>query len=215
MTIPASHAAAPTPSVLQYRLITGNIGKTGGQKGSLTKCAQRFGTLLRTDADADKQSLVHELKLYQLDAAKQFLKYRTLDQHDNAEAVRAMQDETQEIKDQAQRARQQQQCCTEYDALAKLALDRNPNRSKLEKEVEALEKELEDKQAEAKKIDRVLQKREKQFQLLMQYMMDLRKTIKEEELEEAELASVAKDGESGEAEPKQKKIKIASTTTMD
>ena len=32
------------PDTLQYRLDVGNIGKMGGQRGSLTRCAQKFGT---------------------------------------------------------------------------------------------------------------------------------------------------------------------------
>ena len=46
----AKQEATPFPppiisETLQYRLATGNIGKNGGQRGSLTRCAQKFGTL--------------------------------------------------------------------------------------------------------------------------------------------------------------------------
>ena len=44
----ATPAIYPPPleqETLQYRLATGNIGKNGGQRGSLTRCAQKFGTL--------------------------------------------------------------------------------------------------------------------------------------------------------------------------
>jgi hypothetical protein len=88
------------PETLQYRLETGNIGKTGGQRGSLTRCAQKFGTLyskllvaggtppplsameeddaaptstttaIAEDIHAAKNDLDMELELYLLEATK-------------------------------------------------------------------------------------------------------------------------------------------------
>jgi hypothetical protein len=87
------------PETLHYRLETGNIGKTGGQRGSLTRCAQKFGTLyskilvmvgtptplsamegedaastttsaIAEDIHAAKNDLDMELELYLLEATK-------------------------------------------------------------------------------------------------------------------------------------------------
>ena len=75
---------------LQYRLDTGIIGKNGGQRGSLTRCAQKFGTyqsklLLASTAameedddnnskqsqqnqlEVAQQDLIQDLNWYQLD----------------------------------------------------------------------------------------------------------------------------------------------------
>ena len=102
----AASADQPFPpplnhDTLQYRLDTGNIGKVGGQRGSLTRCAQKFGTFqskllpkpasaaigddAKTDAsEADqahpaaiiettKNDLSLELELYRIEATKLLL----------------------------------------------------------------------------------------------------------------------------------------------
>ena len=74
---PKSFSTPPlVAETLQYRLDTGIISKNGGQRGSLTRCAQKYGIFLsklQTNApdaeeiEAAKGELVQDLRLYQLE----------------------------------------------------------------------------------------------------------------------------------------------------
>jgi hypothetical protein len=192
------------PEVLQYRLDTGNIGKSGGQRGSLTRCAQKYGTFqskLLHDKDAkaiesSKGELVQELKLFQLELVKLDLRQQILaaqvEENKTTEAEREarIQEEkskVQEIQASAQRAQETRNCWLEYEALAKLAQEKcSQPRRKLEQQIGLVEKELQDLQKQQESVNEVLHVRESQFQLLLQYMLDLKRSLNDEEEDEVE-----------------------------
>jgi hypothetical protein len=191
------------PEVLQYRLDTGNIGKSGGQRGSLTRCAQKYGTFqskLLHDKDAEaietsKGELVQELQLFQFELVKLGLQQQILaaqveeNKATKAEREARIQEEKSEvqvIQAKAQRAQETRNCWLEYEALAKLAQEKcSQPRRKLEKQIEQVKKELQDLKDQQESVNEVLHVRESQFQLLLQYMLDLKRSLNDEEDEEA------------------------------
>ena len=71
-----------TTETLQYRLDTQNFGKSGGQRSSLTRCAQKYGSfraeLSSKTSDAEvieksKSDLVREVELCDLELTKMIL----------------------------------------------------------------------------------------------------------------------------------------------
>jgi hypothetical protein len=190
------------PEVLQYRLDTGNIGKSGGQRGSLTRCAQKYGTFrskLLHDKDAQaietsKGELVQELQLFQLELVKLNLQQQILaaqvEENNTTQAEREARIEEEksrvkEIQAKAQRAQETRNCWLEYEALAKLAQEKcSQPRRKLEQQIEQVKKELQDLKDQQESVNEVLQVRESQFQLLLQYMLDLKRSLNDEEGEE-------------------------------
>jgi hypothetical protein len=189
----------PPPLVtetLQYRLDTGNIGKSGGQRGSLTRCAQKYGSfqskLLAKEADAEaiegsKQDLAQELQLYKLELTKLVLLQRSLqeqvDLNQEAEIEREsrLEELTREVQEsqlQANRSQETQSCYLEYEALAKLANENHvqPSR-KLKEQIAQIDEEIKGFQQQETEMDKTLKVRETQFQLLIQYMLDLKRSL--------------------------------------
>jgi hypothetical protein len=195
----------PPPLVadtLQYRLDTGNIGKNGGQKGSLTRCAQKFGTFqskLSTTKDTEeietaKTSLVQELELYQLDMTKLWLLQKNLEleledgKQKEKRTTAQLQEEQSSVNESqalAKQAEETKNCHLEYEALAKLASQNlSQPRRMLEQQIRDAKEELQELQEQTKETDSILKVRESQFQLLIQYMMDLKRILKEDESEQ-------------------------------
>ena len=190
------------PEVLQYRLDTGNIGKSGGQRGSLTRCAQKYGTFqskLLHDKDAEaietsKGELVQELQLFQLELVKLNLQQQILaaqvEENKSIQVEREARIQEEKLKMKAiqakvQRAQETRNCWLEYEALAKLAQEKcSQPRRKLEQQIEQVKKELKGLKEQQESADEVMHVRESQFQLLLQYMLDLKRSLNDEEDEE-------------------------------
>lgn len=204
------------PEVLQYRLDTGNIGKSGGQRGSLTRCAQKYGTFqskLLNDKDAEaiessKGELVQELQLFQLELVKLDLQQQILvaqveenkAAHTEREArIQEEKTQVQEIQAKAQQAQATRNCWLEYEALAKLAQEKcSQPRRKLEQQIEQVKKELQALEEQQKSADEVLHVRESQFQLLLQYMLDLKRSLTDEEEQQPALPTKKRKKEEDE-----------------
>lgn len=198
---------------LQYRLVTGNISKLGGQKGSLTRCVQKFGTLqseLKSNNDsnkkneddndnaneesesssvqATKQELAHELELYRLEMTKLILLQQNLQSQvelnqqakDDREAeIEQLSQQVQESQDQASQWQETRKCYLDYESLAKL-VNENPHPSrKLKEQIAQIKHDIGEYQKQEASTDQVLKVRESQFQLLVQYMLDLKRSLEE------------------------------------
>ena len=193
----------PPPLVtetLQHRLITGNISKLGGQRGSLTRCAQRYGafrsklTAEKPDAEAietSKQELSKELNLYKLEITKLILLQKNLEaqvaqnnqmEAEKSKAIEALAEEVAESQGEAHRWQETRKCYMDYENLAKLAnANHSQPTSKLKEQISQVQEEIEKFQKEQESVDEVLAVRETQFQLLMQYMLDLKRSLSEED----------------------------------
>lgn len=200
------------PTTIQMRLDTGNIGKGGGQRGSLTRCAQKFGTFqskLRTpnpdasELESSKEELEKELAYYQLEISKQFLLQRNMlqqvqrnqtQEQQRLDKIRELKEQVEKIETEAQACSHTRKCCEEYEALAKLANDKfqSTSRVDLENQIEESSQELERLQEEEHTTDHLLSTRGAQFQLLMQYITDLKESLADKEEEEQIIGSASK-----------------------
>lgn len=191
----------PPPLVaetLQYRLETGNIAKQGGQRGSLTRCAQKLGTfqshLLASSPDAEqiessKQDLLQDLELCQLELYKLILLQRNLDaqvrwnataEQDRQHEIDTWSESVQSSQAMAQQAQWTKSCFLEYEALATLINDHHPQCSRVLKEkLTEMETQIAELKQEDTMTDQMMKIREGQFHLLIQYMLDLKRSLKD------------------------------------
>lgn len=204
-----------TTETLQYRLDTQNFGKTGGQRGSLTRCAQKYGSfqvaLSSTTIDAKaiestKDDLVREVELFELELTKLILLQQNLEKQvkrnrtaeaERDQAIKKAQEKVVESRSLAEQSLRRTNCLSEYESLAKVIHEHHPTSSdELQKRIEGLRDELSGLEGEIASRDETLKVREAQYQLLIQYMMDLKRTIEEDddgEKENEETPSGASD----------------------
>lgn len=228
--------AAPSLSneTIQSRLVTGASSK-GGARGSLTRCATKLGLLHAklnapggsTDQEiqAVKEELKREVRLFQVEmrkwmimiqSAEKELQDVTTQEQQMASAVEEKQKEIQELRNQAAKVARTRICWQEYETLAKLARQRSPRRvlqAKMEKanaDLEKTKRQLYETAAESKV-------REKQFHLLIQCMLDLKRSLgeaveippmkkKEEETEEDDGKEDEAEAEAEDAKPEAAKV---------
>jgi chromosome segregation ATPase len=193
-----------TTETLQYRLDTGNIGKQGGQRSSLTRCAQKFGTLqfhlLTSNPDAEviessKGDLVRELELFELEMSKLILWQQQLErqvrvnkdeQQKREQELASLSQQVGQSSRQARMALDTQRCFAEYEALAKLINDSHPTSTdELQHQIDEMKAEVATVEAETNAKNKVLKVREAQYQLLIQYMMDLKRSVDDDAIGEA------------------------------
>ena len=188
-----------TTETLQYRLDTNNSGKSGGQRSSLTRCAQKFGTfraeLSSATPDAEviedsKNDLVREVELFDLELTKLILWQHNLvrqtKRNQIAEAERER--EIEVLKQQVRESRvlahasvERKNCLSEYESLARVINDNHPtSSSELRKQTVEIRSEISGLEEARAKKDEILGVREAQYQLLMQYMADLKQSLRED-----------------------------------
>jgi chromosome segregation ATPase len=191
-----------TNAMLQFRLDTGSMLMSGGQRASLTRCAQKFGTYQATlqaqqpnpeDIESAKDDLNRELELFELEMVKLILYEKGLERQvqENQERIAQRQNEIatlqETVKESSEYANQHlktQNCLSEYEALAKLIHDKHPtSQEELQSKIRAVEKERSQVDLEIAETEETLKVREAQFQLLIQYMLDLKGSLKQDEEE--------------------------------
>ena len=190
-----------TTDTLQYRLDTHNFGKSGGQRGSLTRCAQKYGSFrvalssaAITDAEVIEQSkdeLVREVHLFDLETTRLIVWQRNLERqverNRSAEAereteIRHTHQQIGEIRRLAGASLERRNCLLEYESLARVIHEHHPTSSnELQHQIDELRSELFKLQEEIAGKDETLRVRETQYQSLIQSMMDLKQTLKEDE----------------------------------
>lgn len=191
------------PETLQYRLETGTIAKQGGQRGSLTRCAQKLGIfqtqLLASSPDAEqiessKQDLLQDLELCQLELYKLILLQRNLDAqvrwNINAEQDRQTEIDTwsqavQSSQTEAQQAQWTKSCFLEYEALATMIQDHHPQSSRvLTEQLTEMDHQIAELKHEESITQHMVKVRESQFHLFIQYMLDLKRSLNDTDDEE-------------------------------
>lgn len=185
-----------TNETIQQRLLTGASSK-GGARGSLTRCATKLGALHAklsapggsTDQEIQviKEELQREVKLFQVELRKSMMMIRSgqsefkqaqQQEQEMAQQVAKKQAQIQELRQQAAKVARTRLCWQEYETLAKLARQRPPRRvlqakmKKADADLETTSKQLYETAAESKV-------REKQFHLLIQCMLDLKRSLGE------------------------------------
>ena len=201
-----------TPDILQFRVDTGNMGKFGGQRGSLTRCAQKLGALQRAqqeqennkDDDEDatrsasvataKQELARELQVFELEMTKMILQQQQRDKQvqSNTEILETRQAEISELQQtvsasakQAHHALSQRSALAEYEALAKLILEKHPvGQDELQQQIANIQQQSQALDEEMRSTAEATQVRSAQFSLLIQYMNDLKRSLNEDDKED-------------------------------
>lgn len=226
---------------VQQRLLTGASIK-GGARGSLTRCATKFGLLtakLKTsekennaEVEAIKEELKREVKLFRIEMHKWIVMVQSAEkelqqsfswEQKIAANVEKKQQEIQELRAQAAKVARTRKNWQEYETLAKLARQRSPRRvlqAKMEKvnsDLEKTKKQLYETAAESKV-------REKQFHLLIQCMLDLKRSLgeaieippeKKIEAEEEEEEEEEKEGKNNDKIEKEDGIEPMETEDAD
>jgi len=209
-----------TTDTLQYRLDTQNFGKTGGQRGSLTRCAQKYGSFRvalssaaaithdnnsTNDAaefiEQSKDELVREVHLLDLETTRLIVWQRNLERqaerNRSAEAERAAQilRAAQQIggaRHLASESLERRNCLLEYESLARVIHEHHPTPSgELLHHIDGLRSELSSLRDEIAGRDERLRVREAQYVSLIQSVMDLKQTLKEDDEDEASAAAAA------------------------
>lgn len=204
-----------TTETLQYRLDTQNFGKSGGQRSSLTRCAQKFGSFRAelssktpdTEAvEKSKNELVREVELFDLELTKLILWQNNLErqaklneqmEEEREQKIQATKQQVDESSTLANKSLEQKNCMSEYQSLAKVINENHPTSSTvLQEQIDEIREVISDLEKKSAEKDEILKVREAQYQLLIQYMTDLKQSLKEDEGEEAN-----DQGGNGEAQP--------------
>lgn len=189
-----------TTETLQYRLDTQNFGKTGGQRSSLTRCAQKYGSfkaeLSSTTPDAQaiekiKGELVREVELCDLELTKLILWQQNLERQaqrneriaaEREETIQTMKEKVNESRIVSNKSMEQRNCLSEYESLARVINESHPTSSAiLQTQIDEMKTEIATLEKESAEKDEIIKVREAQYQLLIQYMTDLKQSLKEDE----------------------------------
>ena len=189
-----------TTETLQYRLDTQNFGKTGGQRSSLTRCAQKYGSfkaeLSSTTPNAQaiektKSELVREVELCDLELTKLILWQQNLEKQaqrneriaaEREETIQAMKEKVNESRIVSNKSMEQRNCLSEYESLARVINESHPtSRAILQTQIDEMKTEIATLEKESAEKDEIIKVREAQYQLLIQYMTDLKQSLKEDE----------------------------------
>jgi len=189
-----------TAETLQYRLDTHNFGKSGGQRSSLTRCAEKYGSFRSElssktpDAEVIEKSkicLVREVELFDLEMTKLILWQHNLERQANRNQVaeakreREIEDIQLQVRDcraLANRSMERRNCLSEYESLANVINENHPASStELQQQIDEIQSEISTLEEESASKDEILKVREAQYQLLIQYMLDLKQSLKEDD----------------------------------
>ena len=189
-----------TTETLQYRLDTQNFGKSGGQRSSLTRCAQKYGSfraeLSSKTSDAEvieksKSDLIREVELCDLELTKLILWQHNLERQARrnglieAEREKKIDDMRQKVNESrilAKKSLEQRNCLSEYESLAKVINEHHPISSTLlQEQIDEIRTEISNLEKASMDKDGIIKVREAQYQLLIQYMTDLKQSLKEDE----------------------------------
>jgi len=197
-----------TTETLQYRIDTQNFGKSGGQRGSLTRCAQKYGSfqseLLSSPSSAPnnadnndnnigkiKLDLVREVELFNLEITKLILWSNNLEtqikrnkviQSKRDKEIIDMKNQVVESSVRTNTSLRRRNCIMEYESLAKVINDKHPiSSTELKKQIDEIKLEISMLEDETVAKDEKLKVRGSQYQLLIQYMLDLKQSIKEDD----------------------------------
>jgi hypothetical protein len=185
--------------IMHTRLITRElIGGPKSPKGSLTKCSLRFrdlcyklssGSYEKEDIESTVLALKGEIKLLNLEMRKlklvemamdaDLLEYVELQSHIESSKESNKQDimDLQQTLTAEKLVRRDKQ---EYEALAKMA-NALPSKRQTTLKLSAVQRDLDNLKGQEGQRDKELGIREKQFQLLLQCIFDLKSTLKEDE----------------------------------
>jgi len=195
--------------ILHRRMVTREGGGVEIQCGTLSKAASQFQKFVRhalslsengtnnkvvSTEETEKivASLKRELLLHGIEMSKMKFISRSVDtelreydrlQQEMEESISRNRSDIESLHNQLKHEKLVRRNREEYEAMAKLATVHPPRRETNFK-LEAIRKKITDIREEEKKLDKYLEIREKQFQLLLQSIFDLKSTLSEEDKDE-------------------------------
>eukprot|EP00533_Pseudo-nitzschia_delicatissima_P007209 CAMPEP_0116090818 /NCGR_PEP_ID=MMETSP0327-20121206/7172_1 /TAXON_ID=44447 /ORGANISM="Pseudo-nitzschia delicatissima, Strain B596" /LENGTH=188 /DNA_ID=CAMNT_0003582123 /DNA_START=204 /DNA_END=771 /DNA_ORIENTATION=+ len=156
--------------------------------------------------EKSKNELVREVELFDLELTKLILWQNNLErqaklneqmEEEREQKIQATKQQVDKSSTLANKSLEQKNCMSEYQSLAKVINENHPTSSTvLQEQIDEIREVISDLEKKSAEKDEILKVREAQYQLLIQYMTDLKQSLKEDEGEEAN-----DQGGNGEAQP--------------
>jgi hypothetical protein len=144
--------------------------------------------------EKSKNDVVREVELFDLELTKLILWQHNLERQakrnivieaERNETIQAMQQQVRDTKIRANQSLEQKNCLSEYESLSRVINENHPTSSaELQQEIDDIRTELSILEEKSAKKDEIIKVREAQYQLLIQYMMDLKQSLKEDDDQE-------------------------------
>ncbi|XP_061731246.1 THO complex subunit 7 homolog [Nerophis ophidion] len=158
---------------LLLKTFTKWCNSTGTTEDSFTQYQRMLGTLTQCEFSMGKTLMVYDMNL------KEMENYETI--YSNIEEnITSAHEKIAECKKEIQRAKRVRKNRQEYDALAKV-IEHHPDRHETLKQLEALDKELQQLSNTKENVDAKLELRKKQFHVLLSTIQELQQTLETDE----------------------------------
>nr|XP_061813740.1 THO complex subunit 7 homolog [Nerophis lumbriciformis] len=140
---------------------------------SFTQYQRMLGTLAQCEFSLGKTQMVYDMNLREMENYGKI--YSNIEQN-----ITSAHEKIAECKKEIQRAKRVRKNRQEYDALAKV-IQHHPNRHETLKQLEALDKELQQLSKIKENVDAKLELRKKQFHVLLSTIQELQQTLENDE----------------------------------
>lgn len=142
---------------------------TGSPEEGFTQYQRMLGTLAQCEFSMGKTLLVYDMNLREMENYEKI--YTDIEQN-----ITSAHDKISECKKEIQRAKRIRKNRQEYDALAKV-IQQHPDRHETLKQLEALDKELQQLSHIKENVEDKLELRKKQFHVLLSTIQELQQTL--------------------------------------
>ncbi|XP_054640119.1 THO complex subunit 7 homolog isoform X2 [Dunckerocampus dactyliophorus] len=143
------------------------------KKGIFTQYQRMLGTLTQCEFSLGKTLMVYDMNLREMENYEKI--YSNIEQN-----ITSAHEKIAECKKEIQRAKRVRKNRQEYDALAKV-IQHHPDRHETLKQLEALDKELQQLSNIKENVDAKLELRKKQFHVLLSTIQELQQTLENDE----------------------------------
>ncbi|XP_061788316.1 THO complex subunit 7 homolog [Nerophis lumbriciformis] len=158
---------------LLLKTFTKWCNSTATAEESFTQYQRMLGTLTQCEFSMRKTLMVYDMNLIEME------NYETI--YSNIEEnITSAHEKIAECKKEIQRAKRVRKNRQEYDALAKV-IEHHPDRHETLKQLEALDKELQQLSNTKENVDAKLELRKKQFHVLLSTIQELQQTLETDE----------------------------------
>ncbi|XP_061544161.1 THO complex subunit 7 homolog isoform X1 [Phycodurus eques] len=159
-------------------------------ESSFTQYQRMLGTLAQCEFSLGKTLMVYDMNLREMENYGKI--YSNIEQN-----ITSAHEKIAECKKEIQRAKRVRKNRQEYDALAKV-IQHHPNRHETLKQLEALDKELQQLCNIKENVDAKLELRKKQFHVLLSTIQELQQTLENDEKMETDENNQQSPSESAE-----------------
>ncbi|XP_077460142.1 THO complex subunit 7 homolog [Stigmatopora argus] len=158
---------------LLLKTFTKWCNSSGAPDESFTQYQRMLGTLAQCEFSLGKTQMVYDMNLREMENYGKI--YTNIEQN-----ITSAHQKITECKKEILRAKRVRKNRQEYDALAKV-IQHHPNRHETLKQLEALDKELQQLSKIKENVDAKLELRKKQFHVLLSTIQELQQTLENDE----------------------------------